>query len=92
MLTGISEVRIQVQKGRPVANLRPGLLRRIEKKPNTVIPNSMWTAGCCVLSNGVVLGAFALIGNNDQNTSVIQMSQVAVRVCPFVSRKPRVFF
>lgn len=52
----------------------------------------MWTAGCCVHSNGVVLGAFALIGNNDQNTSVIQMSQVAVRVCPFVSRKPQVFF
>ena len=70
LLINISEVRIQLQKGRPVADFPPGLPRRIGKKPNIVIPNSMWTASCCVHSNGVVLAAFALIGNNDQNTRV----------------------
>lgn len=86
------------------ANLPPGLARQIEKKKtNIVIPSYLWTAGCCVHSNGVVLGPFAFIGNNDQNTRVIQMSHVTVYViqqflllgwrsnCPFVPRKPRVF-
>ena len=81
LLTGISEVRIQIHKGQPAASLQPGLLKRIEKQPNIVIPNSMWTAGCCVHSNGAVLGAFALIGNNDQNTNLIYMSQVKVKDC-----------
>lgn len=79
LLTGISEVRIQIHKGQPVAILQPGLPKRIEKQPNIVIPSSMWTAGCCVHSNGAALGAFALIGNNDQNTKLIHMSQVKVK-------------
>ncbi|XP_078355032.1 uncharacterized protein LOC144639612 isoform X1 [Oculina patagonica] len=78
LLTGISEVRIQTHNGQPVANLRSDPPKRIEKQPNIVIPNSMWTAGCCVHSNGAALGAFALIGNNDQNTNLIHMSQVKV--------------
>lgn len=80
LLTGISEVRVQIQRGQLVANLPPGLPNRIENQPNIVIPNSMWTAGCCVHANGAVQGAFALIGNNDQNTNLIHMSQVKVRV------------
>ena len=73
------------------------------KKTNIVLPSYLWTAGCCVHSNDVVLGPFAFIGNNDQNTRVIQMSHVTVHViqqflllgwrsnCPFDPRKPRVF-
>ena len=33
--------------------------------PAINIPNSMWTAGCCVRPNGVE--SFAVIGNNPQN-------------------------
>lgn len=80
LLTGISEVRIQMQRGQLVANVPPGLPKRIQNQPNIVMPNSLWTSGCCVQSNNVVLGAFALIGNNDQNTNLIHLSQVKVEV------------
>lgn len=39
------------------------------------IPNSMWTAGCCIV-NGEVLGGFAAIGNNVQQNP--KMHQVTV--------------
>ena len=39
------------------------------------IPNSMWTAGCCIV-NGEVLGGFAAIGNNVQQNP--EMHQVTV--------------
>ena len=64
MLTGISEVRVDIQKGQAVAILPPGLPKRIANQSNIVIPNSMWTAGCCVGASGVVVGSFAVIGNN----------------------------
>lgn len=38
---------------------------KMPEEPKIVIPNSMWTAGCCVhVYNKNVLGAFAVIGNN----------------------------
>ena len=76
LLTGISEVRIPKQY--PVVILKSGLpkQKRITNKPNIVIPNSMWTAGCCVRQNGGVVGSFALMGNNVQNKIQIHMSQV----------------
>ncbi|XP_031560026.1 uncharacterized protein LOC116296184 [Actinia tenebrosa] len=33
---------------------------------NIAIPNSMWTAGCCIQQNGGIAGGFAAIGNNVQ--------------------------
>ena len=44
--------------------------------PDIVIPNSMWTAGCCVHLNGNVQN-FAVIGNNIQNARVVNGIQLA---------------
>ena len=41
------------------------------------IPNSMWTAGCCVV-NGNVQGAFAVMGNNVPQSGNIHMSSMSV--------------
>ena len=47
------------------------------KPPKVVIPNSMWTAGCC-FNGTTLLGSFAVIGNNVPNKGKIEMSQVTV--------------
>ncbi|XP_031574734.1 endonuclease domain-containing 1 protein-like [Actinia tenebrosa] len=44
---------------------------------NIVIPNSMWTAGCCILRNGGIVGGFAAIGNNVQVNSEMHQKKVA---------------
>ena len=80
LLTGISEVRIQIRDGQPVATVPPGPIKRISNSPNIVIPNSLWTAGCCVRADGEVLGSFSMIGNNVQNTKLIHMAQLTVAV------------
>lgn len=43
--------------------------------PYIVIPNSMWTAGCCVHLNGNVQN-FAVIGNNIQNARFVNGNQL----------------
>jgi len=45
--------------------------------PAIDIPNSMWTAGCCVRPNGNVQ-SFAVIGNNLQNTVQMLTQQISV--------------
>ena len=51
LLIGISEVRIQIEKGK----LAIRFAETNRKKPIIVIiPSSLWTAGCCVHSNGEV--------------------------------------
>lgn len=45
--------------------------------PAIDIPNSMWTAGCCVRPNGNVQ-SFAVIGNNLQNTVQMLTQQIPV--------------
>ncbi|KAJ7392554.1 hypothetical protein OS493_012238, partial [Desmophyllum pertusum] len=49
----------------------------MSKVPNIVIPNSMWTAGCCVRGQ-TVFGSFAVIGNNDPDKAKINMAQPSV--------------
>lgn len=44
--------------------------------PDIVIPNLMWTAGCCVHLNGNV-GNFAVIGNNIRNARFLDGDQLA---------------
>ena len=68
LITGISEVRVS-QAGAtvtaatlPMSQSFPSHVPSITQK--IAIPNSMWTAGCCVKAAGNVLGAFAVIGNN----------------------------
>ena len=74
LLTGISDRRIDNN-----ANGIPGgNLEKMTEEPKIVIPNSMWTAGCCVKGKKV-LGAFAVIGNNDPIKNMIYMSQVYVK-------------
>lgn len=42
------------------------------------VPNSMWTAGCCVRPNGQKTESFAVIGNNVQNKQGTFTQQVTV--------------
>ena len=60
LLPGLSEVTIQQGHGNSIKTLKPKLMRKF---PKVVIPNSMWTAGCCVRGTRV-FGYFAVIGNN----------------------------
>lgn len=81
LLTGISERRIRLHGYSITAKVRL-LVRMPELPPNIVIPNSMWTAGCCVSTSifgQVVRGSFAVIGNNVPNTEEIYMNQVTVK-------------
>lgn len=78
LMTGISEVKIQLGLGNLINTLKPrGQPKRMSKLPKIVIPNSMWTAGCCVRGTRV-FGSFAVIGNNAPNKEKIEMSQVTV--------------
>ena len=68
----------EIQKGKRVNAFKPpGTPKRTSKLPKIVIPNSMWTAGCCV-SGKKVLGSFAVIGNNDSNKLKTLMSRLTV--------------
>lgn len=79
LLTGISEMRMTW----PSKDKIRGTVEQLHKMPEPpkiVIPNSMWTAGCCVTVNGQhVLGSFAVIGNNVPLKEKILMSQVSVK-------------
>ena len=77
LLTGISDMQ-RYNKGKRVNAFKPpGTPKRTSKLPKIVIPNSMWTAGCCV-SGKKVLGSFAVIGNNDSNKLKTLMSRLTV--------------
>ncbi|PFX13832.1 hypothetical protein AWC38_SpisGene22057 [Stylophora pistillata] len=75
LITGISFVRLVTNP--KTLQLEPELPHSIMAFPNKpgivqsqkiAIPNSMWTAGCCWSAmKGIVTGAFAVIGNNDEN-------------------------
>ena len=56
-----------------------GTPKRMPEDPKIVIPNSMWTAGCCVNDQQQVLGSFAVIGNNDWNKNKLLTSEVNVQ-------------
>lgn len=77
LLTGISDMQIYLQGNKIKKFKPPGTPKRMPKKPNIVIPNSMWTAGCCVSGKNVI-GSFAMIGNNDSNKMKIYMSKLPV--------------
>ena len=44
--------------------------------PAIAVPNSMWTAGCCVHPSGIQ--SFAVIGNNLQQQNQILTQQIPV--------------
>ena len=81
LLTGTSFARIQQgNPPQPIAgqihtlHLPNNLFARID------IPNSLWTAGCCVRPNGQNTESFAVIGNNVQNAQQQLTQQVSVAV------------
>ena len=80
LITGTSFVRIQQQQSQPLqANVAVGV--RTLSYPNNPdlgikIPNSLWTAGCCVRPN--LVQSFAVIGNNAQNQNERLTLQVTV--------------
>ena len=79
LLTGISDTRITGRTATGIKHKKPkGIPKQMPEVPNVVIPNSMWTAGCCV-SGKNVLGSFAVIGNNDPIIQNIYMTEVTVK-------------
>lgn len=78
LLTGTSFLHIQTTapgvNAPPVAQLGPAGRRNV--CPAISIPNSMWTAGCCVLPGGV--GSFAVFGNNVPNAAQSLTQQMPV--------------
>lgn len=91
LLTGISNRRIRFT---PENNIKAVVrsLSQMPEPPYIVIPNSMWTAGCCVSSIGQhVRGSFAVIGNNDPRKEKIRMSQVTVKTLTILLRVTDLF-
>ena len=78
LITGTSEAHLLGQGG-PVQRQS---MDTLPSQPGTQsylsIPNSMWTVGCCVGPGGLVLGAFAVIGNNVPQKNKIFMSNPSV--------------
>jgi DNA/RNA endonuclease G (NUC1) len=78
LLTGISEVEIPAPGKQAVQKPLTFFPQNIPNDiANIDIPNSMWTAGCCVLQNKKVFGKFAAIGNNKQANN--QMHEITVK-------------
>lgn len=80
LLTGTSLARIQ-QHGNNNPQLDVDVNRL--RNPNNfllsiVIPNSLWTAGCCVRPNGQNTQGFAVIGNNVNDVNQMFTQQVTV--------------
>lgn len=84
LLTGISDKRITNSSiikntGKSsITTIKPLQLNtRMPEGPRIVIPNSMWTAGCCVI--GGMGYSFAVIGNNAWVKNEMFMSQLTVK-------------
>ena len=67
LLTGPSFVRIQQQQPQNQVFAVPATLGQIGNQEQIDVPNSLWTAGCCVRQNGASTRSFAVMGNNVQN-------------------------
>lgn len=75
LITGTAFGHIQ-KNGRGMKKVPVRHLGRAGKKPYIAIPNSMWTAGCCVRPKGIK--SFAVIGNNVLIKTNILMQQIPV--------------
>lgn len=76
LLTGTSEAVLK-QDGAVKQELKLFPKNQLNEKAKIAIPNSMWTAGCCILPQGGAFGGFAAIGNNVQVNP--EMHQVTVK-------------
>lgn len=67
LLTGTSFARIQEHQNNVQSNFQAqvtALPVETIYKENIFVPNSLWTAGCCVRQNGFDTKSFAVMGNN----------------------------
>lgn len=92
LITGTSQAGLQQVPDPNTGNLeiKPNFKIATEEFPNDpnykgsvkiAIPNSMWTVGCCLDATGkvpVVLGTFAVMGNNVMEKDEILMSGQSV--------------
>lgn len=78
LITGTSEAHLLGQGGPVQRQSMDTLPSQPGTQPYLSIPNSMWTVGCCVSPAGVVLGAFAVIGNNVPQADQVFMSNPSV--------------
>lgn len=69
VLTGTSFVFIDPNNPQPAYNNQPN--RFPLNNPAIDIPESLWSAGCCVRPNGGPTTNFAVIGNNVQNANLL---------------------
>jgi len=68
LLTGTSFVRIQRQQNNQVVGNADAPSQIGNDNAGSIsVPNSLWTAGCCVRQNGQSTESFAVMGNNVQN-------------------------
>jgi len=65
LLTGTSYVRIKQQPNNQVV-AEQDFVRQIgnDNTGRILVPNSLWTACCCVRQNGLLTRSFAVMGNN----------------------------
>ena len=81
LMTGPSAVSISRQGGQIMGTFNQlGSFPDVRgyDSPNIRLPNSLWTAACCVKRDGTVIGAFGVIGNNVQVINLIMASAVTV--------------
>lgn len=72
LLTGTSFARIQQQQnGNPQAITGVA----VNQIGQIAVPNSLWTAGCCVRQDGQSTRSFAVMGNNVLNTDAAALTR-----------------
>ena len=78
LLTGTSNIRITLSTNDKI-RIKKKASKKMPEEPNIVIPNSMWTAGCCVsLFHTKVFGSFAVMGNNHPVKQKMHMTEMYV--------------
>ena len=78
LITGISEAHIEQNEDGALYAVQKDLKFMKLFGDNIAIPNSMWTAGCCIVLEEGAVGAFAVIGNNLYSKTATNMFQVTV--------------
>ena len=78
LITGISEAHIEQNEDGALYAVQKDLKFMKLFGDNIAIPNSMWTAGCCIVLEEGAVGAFAVIGNNLYSKTATNMFQATV--------------
>ena len=79
LITGISEAHIEQNEDGDLYAVPKALKFMKPSDGNIAIPNSMWTAGCCIVPSKGAVEAFAVIGNNLYSKKETNMFKATVR-------------